>query len=84
MIRHLSFGYMSDYILPEQFDLSTLRHELQHDLALLVIVDRVVLVVADLLEQQPVPRRQTHIHVVVRERVRQEPILQVAPEDLND
>jgi hypothetical protein len=84
MISHLPFGYMPHYILSKQFDFRTLRDKFKHNFTLLIIVNRVVLVVADLLQEEPVSRGETHIHVVVCEGVCKETVLEVPSEDLDN
>jgi hypothetical protein len=84
MISHLPFGYVPHYILSKQFDFRTLRHKFKHNFTFLIIVNRVVFVVADLLQEEPVSRRETHIHVVVSEGVCKETVLEVPSEDLDN
>jgi hypothetical protein len=84
MISHLPFGYVPHYILSKQFDFRTLRDKFKHNLTLLIIVNRVVFVVADLLQEEPVSRSETHVHVVVSEGVCKETVLEVPSEDLDN
>jgi hypothetical protein len=47
---------VSDYILPERLDLLALCNVLQHDLRFLLIVQLIVLVIADLFKEETIAR----------------------------